>query len=118
MRFVSILTIFFLVLAVPLLLSAQPMGMGPGMHGGGGPYGNYCPGHRWGGPYGTRTPVRTADEARQVIETFFSGRGQAVTVGKMEERRWYFQAEVLDPKGKQIDLVVVDKRTGRLRSIY
>jgi len=86
--------------------------------GGGGPYGNYCPGPRWGGPYGARTPVRTADEAKQVIETFFSGRGQKITVGKMEERRRFFLAEVLDPEGKQIDLVVVDKRNGRLRSIY
>jgi hypothetical protein len=117
MRHVLILMVFFSILAVPFVSAAQPMGMGMGMRGGG-PYGNYCPGPRWGGPYGTRTPVRTADEARQVIETFFSGCGQTVTVGKIEERRWYFQAEVLDPKGKQIDLVVVDKRTGRLRSIY
>ena len=36
----------------------------------------------------------------------------------MDEGKWYFRAEVLDEKGELIDLVVVDKRTGRLRSIY
>jgi len=94
------------------------MGMGPGMMRGGGPYGSFCPGPRWGGPYGARTPVRTADAARQMIETFFASCGQTIKVGKMEERKWYFQAEVLDEKGNLIDLVIVDKRSGRLRSIY
>jgi hypothetical protein len=115
MRRILALVVFLTVSATPFVSAAQPMGMGPGMHGRG-PYGSFCP--RWGGPYGTRAPVQTADEARQVIEAFFSGQGQAITVGKMEELRWYFQAEVLDKNGRSIDLVIVDKRTGRLRSIY
>lgn len=115
MRSIVALVLFLSVSAMPLVSAAQPAGMGPGRHGHG-PYGSFCP--RWGGPYGTRAPVQTADEAKQVIETFFSGQGQTISVGKMEERRWYFQAEVLDKSGRTVDLVIVDKRTGRLRSIH
>lgn len=126
-RLVLVLTVLLPVLAAPLVSQAQPMGMGPGMHGGGamgpgmqgrGPYGSCCPGPRWGRPYGAPRPISTADDAKQVIQTFFSSRGQPVTVGKMEERNWYFQADVLDKKGGVADRVIVDKRTGRLRSIY
>jgi hypothetical protein len=116
MRIALILMVLQALLVVPVVSEAQPMGMG-GMRGGG-PYGSFCPGPRWGGPYGARRIVSSADDARQIIQTFFSSRGQEVRVGKIEERRWYFQAEVLDPKGELVDLVVIDKRTGRLRSIY
>ncbi len=127
MRLVLVLTVLLPVLGAPIISQAQPMGMGPGMRGGGGmgpgmhgggPYGSFCPGPRWGRPYGAPRPVSTADDAKQVIQTFFASRGQQITVGKMDERNWYFQAEVLDAKGEVIDRVIVDKRTGRLRSIY
>lgn len=31
---------------------------------------------------------------------------------------WYFEAYVRDKKGNLLDRVIVDKRTGRIRSIY
>ena len=36
----------------------------------------------------------------------------------MEERRWYFEVEITDPEGKLVDKLIIDKRTGRIRSIY
>lgn len=83
----------------------------------GGPYGNYCPGMAWG-PYGVRNPVRTAEEAKQVIETYLSDNKEGVRVGKIQEKNLYFEAEILDRNKKLIDRAIVDKRTGRIRSIY
>jgi hypothetical protein len=106
-------------LMTPLPSEAQPVGPGwrhyesyEGM-----PYGRHCPG-MGRGPYGARKVVKNADEARQVIESYFSASGQTVQVGKVEERRWYFQAEITNTEGKVIDTLIVDKRSGRIRSIY
>jgi hypothetical protein len=72
---------------------------------------------QWG-PYGVRKPVKTADEAKQVVEKYFSSCGQALRCGKIEEKNLYFEAEVLDRNGAIIDKAIIDKRTGRIRSIF
>lgn len=107
--------------AMPAVSEAQPYGPGPcarepgsyeGM-----PYGRYCPGHRWG-PYGARRAVKTADEARQAIEKYFADSGRKFQVRKIEERRWFYLAEITDTDGKLVDQLIIDKRSGRIRSIY
>jgi len=80
----------------------------------GGPYGDYCAGPRWGW-YGSRRGVATVKEASRILQDYFSKDG--VTVGKVEERQGYFEAAVLDKKGKAVDRVIVNKRNGRIRSI-
>ena len=107
-------------LIVPLVAEAQPGGRGPGGQDSyeGMPYGRYCPGPRWGRPYGARKTVKTADEAKQAIETYFADSGQTVQVVKIEGKRWYFEADIANPDGKLIDKVIIDRRTGRIRSIY
>jgi hypothetical protein len=62
--------------------------------------------------------VPTPDDARKVIDTYFASQGQKVTIGDIRERRWFFLADILDAEGKLVDRVIVDKRTGRIRSIY
>jgi hypothetical protein len=119
MRIAVIISMLIVFLAVPAVSEAQgmgPQGMGGRMHGGG-PYGNYCPGMQWG-PYGVRKPVKTAGEAKQAIETYLSGNEDGLHVGKIEEKSLYFGAEILDRNNKIIDRLIVDKRTGRMRSIY
>ncbi|MGD2081057.1 MAG: hypothetical protein PVJ36_08005 [Nitrospirota bacterium] len=66
--------------------------------------------------YGAKKPVATAKEARRALEEHFEGRD--VKVGKIEERELFFEAEILDRRGRLADKVIVDKRTGRIRSIY
>ncbi|HTF99217.1 MAG TPA: PepSY domain-containing protein [Nitrospirota bacterium] len=78
------------------------------------PYGGYCKGPRWGW-YGAKNPVATVDEARQRLEKFFQG--QAVTVGPVTEHPLYFKADITDGKKALVDRVIIDKRTGRIRSI-
>lgn len=109
--------IVFAVLVVPLTSSAQPWRHGMPDSYERPPYGQFCPGMR-GGPYGERKPVRTKYEAKQALEQYFESTGKKVNIGTMEERRWFFVAEVLNPEGMLIDKALVDKRTGRIRSIY
>ncbi len=117
MRFLFLLLVSLSIIMTPLVSEAQGQGYGAGRYRGG-PYGETCPGPRGGGPYGARKAVTSADQAKQVIEAYFSASGRAVGTGTIEERRWFFMAEILDTDGTTIDKVIVDKRTGRIRSIY
>jgi hypothetical protein len=38
--------------------------------------------------------------------------------GSIEEKDSYFEADIVSPDGPVVDRVIVDKRTGRIRSIY
>lgn len=79
------------------------------------PYGGYCRGPRWGW-YGEKSPVKSGEEARSLLERYLEN--QDLVVGKIVEQEWYFEADIKDKKGSMIDRVIVDKRTGRIRSIY
>jgi hypothetical protein len=81
------------------------------------PYGHFCPG-LGRGLYGRRMPVTSAQEARKVIEVYFAGLGEDVSTGKVDEGHLFFEVEVIAKDGAIIDKVIVDKRTGRFRSIY
>lgn len=79
------------------------------------PYGTYKRGTADSG-YGEKRPVSSASEARRVLEGYFSGKG--VKVGKVREKDLFFEADIIDRNGEVVDRVIVDKRTGRIRSIY
>jgi hypothetical protein len=116
-RILALIVIFFVFIALPAASSAQPWRRGMHDMYERPPYGQFCPGMR-GDPYGARKPVKTTDEAKQVLESYFEGTGKRVGIGNIEERRWFFIAELLDPEGTLIDKAIIDKRTGRIRSIY
>ncbi len=78
------------------------------------PYGDYCRGGR--GRYGANDPVKTVDEARARLERYFED--DDVVVGKITERSSYFEADIRDADGGLMDRVIIDKRTGRIRSVY
>jgi hypothetical protein len=128
-RVVIILAALILVSFFPLISRGQESGqggsqggtgqgmMGPGMYRGA-PYGHFCPGPGWG-PYGARKPVRTMEEAKEILAKYFSASGKSeVKIGTIEQKRWYFEAEILDLQGNLVDRAIVDRRTGRIRSIY
>jgi hypothetical protein len=77
------------------------------------PYGDYCTMQGW---YGAKKPVTTAKEAKKILQEYFSK--DDVKIGQITERRWFFRAEILDKKDALVDVVIIDKRTGRIRSIY
>lgn len=79
------------------------------------PYGGYCQGPQWGW-YGARSPVRTKEDARRHLEKYFNG--QDVAIGMITPRGRHFFADILDKDRKIVDRVIIDRRTGRIRSLY
>ena len=67
------------------------------------------------GQYGERSAVMDEAEARRILKEYFQG---DVKIGKVKERKFYFEAEIRDRQGNLIDKVIIDRRTGRIRSIY
>lgn len=68
------------------------------------------------GTYGEKQQVTTKEQAKAILKDYFSKKD--VTVGSIREKQYYFEADILDGRGKVVDKVIVDKRTGRIRSIY
>ena len=73
-------------------------------------------GKRRGDWYGARQPVATAAEARELLRSYFAGR--EYTLSEVSEKKWGFRADILDRNGSVIDRVMIDKRFGRIRSLY
>jgi len=88
------------------------------MHGQGrhmGRYGGYCKGPRWGW-YGAGRQVKTEEEVRELVTEFLDETD--LVTGEIQERETYYEIEVKDEGGEVIDLLIVDKRTCRIRSAY
>lgn len=77
-------------------------------------YNGYCNNQSWGW-YGARKSVSSVEQARRDFVEFFAG--DEVKVGRITEKSWYFEAEILDNSNKLIDRVIIHKRSGRIRSI-
>jgi len=86
----------------------------PGMEPGRPPFGGYCP-RRHADQYGASQPVLTPADARERLSLFFSI--DPARIRRLEERRHVFLAEITDPEGRPTELVIIDRRTGRIRSI-
>lgn len=80
------------------------------------PYGDYCPGSRRGW-YGARKKVLNLKEAEIILTKYFSRYGDMKVVN-IQERKRFFIAEIRDKNDSIVDIVILDKRTGRIRSIY
>ena len=70
---------------------------------------------RRGDWYGASQPVATATEARGLLINYFSG--HEYTVSEVTEKKWGFKADIVNKDGKIVDRVMIDKRSGRIRSI-
>ncbi|MEW6409727.1 MAG: hypothetical protein AB1488_06400 [Nitrospirota bacterium] len=80
------------------------------------PYGGYCPGHRWGW-YGAYRQVKTTEEARSILMEYCAS-ATNVKVGRIIERKRFFEAEIYGKDNSLVDRVLIDKKTGRIRSMY
>jgi hypothetical protein len=79
-------------------------------------YGHYWRSSKWGW-YGARKQVKTPVEARQIIEQVFM-QNNNIKVVRITERPHYFIAEMINKKGVVVDLILIDRRTGRIRSMF
>ena len=66
--------------------------------------------------YGEKEAVSTAEEALKTLKKHFAKKD--IVIGEIIEKELYFEAEIRDRNNTVIDKVIVDKRTGRIRSIY
>jgi hypothetical protein len=66
--------------------------------------------------YGERRAVTTHEEAVAILREYFSGKD--VTIGEVIEKELFFKTEIRGRDGALIDKIIIDKRTGRIRSIY
>jgi hypothetical protein len=73
-------------------------------------------GHSKSSTYGEKKTVTTAEQAEDILQEYFSGK--EVMIGEIREKKLYFEADILGGDKKIIDSVIIDKRTGRIRSIY
>ncbi len=73
----------------------------------------------YGGPkkgrYGEKQSVITKDAARSMLKDQIKGDAK---IGKTRERKLYYEFDITGKDGKLIDRVIIDKRTGRIRSVY
>jgi hypothetical protein len=68
------------------------------------------------GSYGEKRQVTSKEEARKILQAYFAK--QNVTIGEIVEQDLYYEAEILDKNKKVTDKVIINKRTGRIRSIF
>lgn len=80
-------------------------------------YGQYWQSERWGW-YGAKRIVSTPADAQQILEQFFIHHQRDVKVVRISEKAHFFVAEIINDKGVMVDLILIDKRTGRMRSMY
>lgn len=76
------------------------------------PYGGYC---RDCAVYGSCREAIPLGEAIQVLRKYYEGRGYRL--GIVAHKGRFIEAEVLQ-KDRQVDKVLFDRKTGRLRSMY
>ena len=68
------------------------------------------------GCYGAKAAIKSADEARKVVEGFLVGHD--LHIGSIDERPRFFKVELVDINGTVHDVVIVQKNNGRVRSTY
>ena len=111
-------TLWTFLLSAFLLFSLAPAESLAMMHGKGshvGPYGGYCRGPRWGW-YGAGRQVKTVEEVRELVSEFLAQ--EDLVPGEIRDLGTHFEVEVRDAAGEVVDLLIVDKKTCRMRSAY
>ncbi len=79
-------------------------------------YGDYWKGERWGW-YGAKRMVRTPEEAKEILEKIFVNQ-RDIKIGEIREHPRFFEADIINTKGIRIDLIIIDKGSGRIKSGY
>ncbi len=80
-------------------------------------YGQYWQSETWGW-YGAKRVVKTPDDAQHILSQYLVHHRRDVKVVRISEKAHFFVAEVINSKGVLVDLILIDRRTGRMRSMY
>lgn len=79
-------------------------------------YGQYWRSYKWGW-YGAKRVVKTSGEANDIIVQFYVPQN-GIRIRRIIEGPRFFHADIINSKGVVVDKVIIDKSTGRIRSIY
>ncbi len=84
------------------------------------PYGDFC---RQCGQYGTCNSPMKDDAAAKAMKDYFGKKGYTVEIekdkkkGEKKKKGRFIKAKIKD-KDNVVDVIIFDRRTGRMRSIY
>lgn len=76
------------------------------------PYGDFCPACT---KYGSCKTIMTHDDAKKAMIDYYREKGLNV---ELEKKRGRFIRAKIKEEDKVIDIIIFDRRTGRVRSIY
>jgi hypothetical protein len=76
------------------------------------PYGDFCPRC---GKYGTCKKTMSTKDAEKAMKDYYHKKRYNVEI---ENNRGRFIRAKIKDKGKVIDVIIFDRKTGRIRSIY
>ncbi len=76
------------------------------------PYGDFC---TQCGKYGTCASLQTDYDAETALKDYYSKKGLGVKIEKKGER--FIRARI-NNKSEVVDIIIFDRKTGRIRSIY
>jgi hypothetical protein len=79
------------------------------------PYGGYCRGMKWGW-YGASRAINNVVEVRSLLAEYL--KESDLTIGEIQDDGAYFKANIYDKDGIEADILIVEKRSSRIRSIY
>lgn len=108
---------FTLFLIVAVSYAGQPSEVNKGQAECVPTYGNYAPSERWGW-YGARREVKTPLEALEILQKIIVIHHTGIRVGKIREGVRFYMAEIVNTKGQVVDVIVIDRQSGRIRSAY
>ncbi|MBI5057998.1 MAG: hypothetical protein HZB61_15420 [Nitrospirae bacterium] len=77
------------------------------------PYGDYC---EQCSKYGTCKSMMSFHEAQKALDNYFVKKGFGVMINDPGPGR-FIRAKIID-KGRVVDVIIFDRLTGRMRSIY
>lgn len=107
MRYISVFIIASMLLLVLFSEASAWRQKGPVT-----PYGDHCPRCS---DYGTCETIMGHDDARRAMLDYYHRKGLSVEV--VRKRGRFIRAKIIED-GDVVDVIIFDRRTGRVRSIY
>jgi len=88
----------------------QNYGMGPGM---------MSPGNEYGSLYGKSDTNLDQKDVKRILKDYLQSRyNPNLKFGEIKDEGSFFEAELLTKDNSLVDKLIVDKDTGRIRSVY
>lgn len=107
MKYISIIAIVSVLLIIPLTEAAAGSHEKPVT-----PYGDFC---RRCSEYGNCKSTMSHEDSKKALIEYYHNKGLGVQLEKKRGR--FIRAKIRD-KNKVVDVIIFDRRSGRIRSIY